>query len=111
MKVLVDAPAVAALREVGRRENRKRWYYASEKWPALLLVADGAPLDRLVGRMRVALFNFDTVDSNIVLDQFPAAPARWREMQIAQVTVRDVRVFPPGTAVPLSEALARRLGA
>lgn len=107
--MIVDAAAVAEFREIGRREEKQRYYYAADRWPSLLLVTQGLPLNQLIDRTRVAFFDMISTDSNIVLDQFEDAPERWREMQIVQCSLRDVRHLPPGTPFSLSEALEVKL--
>lgn len=110
MKVVIDPAAVAAFQEFGRRTTQQRYYYAADDWPAVLLRTERTPLNRLVGKTCIALFDYETTDSNIVLDQFPAAPGRWREMQIVQVSLKPLsgwRGIADEMAVPLSEALKR----
>lgn len=109
MKVIIDPTSVTQLTEVGRRESRQRYYYCSDRHPALLLRTDGAPIDALVGQTRVALFDWTGTDSNIVMDQFPAAPSRWRTMQIVQCSLAQVKRLPAGEAIPLSQALESKL--
>ena len=112
MKVVIDPAAVAAFQEFGRRDTRQRYYYAADNWPPVLLRTEGASLDRLTGKTCIALFDYETTDSNIVLDQFPDTPARWREMQIVQVSLKPLSGWRGGAGepvVPLSEALRRQL--
>ena len=44
----------------------RRYYYTHADYPALLIVSQAQPLDALEGRVAIALFNFDQVDSTIV---------------------------------------------
>ena len=87
----------------------RRYYYTHADYPALLIVSQAQPLDALEGRVAIALFNFDGVDSTIVCDVLPDAPQEWRAMRLVQCTVKVVSKPGRGKATPLDEALREML--
>lgn len=101
MIVIVDK--VVAI-EIGRRDDIHRYYYVVDALPSLLLVAQGQPLAALQGRRAALLINVATIDSTIVCDIFPAAPQRWRDERIIQVSLA-VKPVMRGPARALSAAL------
>ena len=93
MNVIIDTVTVRVFRQLADRtfNGQRRCYYASDDYPAVLIVSHGAPLSEMLKQVRVVLIDHETTDSNIVLDRFPNAPARWRDMQIVSVSVTPHR--------------------
>ena len=108
MKILIDNIPAWLL---GSRNvyGKVRYYYGHDDYPHLLVVAQGQPLEDMIGQVGYALFNFDSVDSRIVVDILPDVPVAWKDKKLVQITVRVGGRLPPGRPVALSEALRERL--
>lgn len=106
MKVKIDS-IEAALFDQRTVNGIPRGYYTVAGYGNLLLVTHGHSLAWFEGKVAIALFG--EPDSRIVADVLPGAPARWRNEPIVQCTIKQVERLPRGKAIPLSEALARRL--
>lgn len=113
MYVTVDN--VLKVREFGRRggfkANQVRFYYIVEGYPNLILRCDEQPYGEWDGKPAVALFGFGGVDGRKLLSHFPKAPARWKNADLVQVTIRpEQRPVDGPPQVTFSEAVKQQLG-
>lgn len=99
MRITIDNELLRSVREFGRRTpraNEPRFYYYVIGYSCIILVSHGKPLDELIDGKRtpplVLLKNYDQVDPQIVVQQFPHAPQTWGEMEQGELTQFSVKV-------------------
>ena len=113
MKIRVDNKL--SVIEFGRRGGIKldevRYYYQVVGYDCLVLVIHGQDYVEASDKIGIALFDFDTTRGDIICQQFPKAPASWRDhTDLVQCTIRQVRHLPRGGGKLLSQAIEHMLG-
>jgi hypothetical protein len=99
--------------EFGRQPvgGNVRFYYQVVGYGCLILVMQEGDYLTEQGKVRVALFNFDTIRGDIICDKFPKAPAAWRDHDgLIQCSVKRPKEIPRGQGKLLSEAIREMIG-
>lgn len=112
MKVKVDNRLpVSLFGQAAPQPDSIRYYYQVPGYDCLVLVCHDRSYVEWCDQIAVALWNFDTVRGDIICEQFPDAPASWRDHDaLVQCTIRSVHNLPPGRPMWLSDAVRSHLG-